>query len=104
MLESQVFEEMLRFYNKFAWEMKCRGEFDWYTAARQTQRRLAAYLYGNLSETPLQLARECHADLQGYVQVKFGSNIMNLDRSNSSEDYYALYELGQRLMLMGGAP
>jgi hypothetical protein len=48
MLDNQVFEEMLRFYDKSTLEMKHLGEFDWYFAAKQTQKRLAAYLHNNL--------------------------------------------------------
>jgi hypothetical protein len=103
MLDKQVFEEMLKFYSKSIPEMKHLGELDWCNAVNQTLKRLLFYFEDNLSEISFQLARECHADLQGYVQVKFGSNLMNAD-SCSSEDYDILYKLGQNLILIGGTP
>lgn len=102
-IEVQIFEEMLGIYDKSIMDMKLLGELDWYSAAKQTQRRLAAYLQGKLNEAPSQLARECHADLQGYVRVKFGSDIMEADDCRK-KGCYGLFDLSQRLVEIGGIP
>lgn len=83
--------------------MRLLGELDWYIAAKQTQRRLVIYLQENLNETQDQLARECHADLQGYMKVKFDSDINNADDCRKKGCYY-LFDLGQRLVKIGSIP
>ncbi len=103
MLNYQIFEEMLAIYDKAIFKMMFLGELDWYMAAKQTQKRLVAYLHGELNEASSQLARECHADLHGYVKVKFSADIMDANDCRK-KDCYHLFDLSQRLVEIGGMP
>ncbi len=103
MIDRQVFEEMINVYEKAIPEMEWLGEIDWGNAARETQERIDANSHGNLKESSMQLARECHADLQGYIEVRFGANVMEAE-SCYGEGCFDLYVLGQYLIQMGGFP
>ncbi len=103
MNDQQILNEMINVYVKAIPEMKLLGEIDWYNAARITQRRIASKLHNELNLSSAQLARECHADLQGYIEVKFGSNIM--DATNCfNKGCFDLYLLSQHLIQIGGSP
>ena len=103
MIDRQVFEEMMAIYGEAIPEMGLLGEIDWRNAAKTTLIRLNSYLRTELIESSPQLARECHADLQGYVKVKFDVDLMN-SQDCQSEDCFKLYLLGQRLVEIGGLP
>lgn len=103
MEDRHIFEEMIAVYERAIPEMRWLGEFDWCSAANVTIRRLNAYLHAELKETPLQLARECHADLQGYIEVKYNSSIMDA-QGCYDEGCFDLYVLSQRLVQVGGLP
>ncbi len=96
-------EKMMDVYEKSIPEMKLLGEFGWCNAAINTRKRLIAFLGKIFKEDLSQLARECHADLQGYVRVKFESDIMNADDCYKKKCYH-LFEIGQRLVEIGGMP
>jgi hypothetical protein len=102
MSDRQVFEEMIRVYRKAIPEMKLLGEVDWCNAARETLRRLFIHFHKS-TISPIQLARECHADLQGYVQVRFDADLLDAE-SCRDEGCFDLYMLGQHLAQMGGYP
>jgi hypothetical protein len=99
MTDNRVFLEMIVIYGEAIPEMRWCGEIDWCNAATHTVKRLGAYLYGELNESPSQLARECHADLQGYVQTVLGANLKN-EQDCQRKDCSNLYLLGRKLNII----
>ena len=103
MVDKRAFEEMIVVYEKAIPEMGWLEEFDWCNAACETLKRIIIHLHQGLNEFSIQLARECHADLQGYIAVKYGSNILDAE-SCGDGDCFDLYLLGQRLVQIGDKP
>jgi hypothetical protein len=101
--DQQILKEMISVYTRAIPEMKSLGEIDWCNEAHITRKRIASKLYQGSNLALIQLARECHADLQGYVQRRFGSSVMDA-KDCYDKGCFALYLLSQCLIQIGGSP
>jgi hypothetical protein len=103
-LSNEIFVEMLSFYEQAIPCMGFLGETQWCSAAIVTFQRVIEYLHQGLKESPENLARECHADLQGFVQVNFEIDLMETGEISSDEDLSYYFELNNNLVAIGGYP